>query len=153
VDLAADVVRTLLELKRDYLGDDSPTSWQPGDIRELLLDVIPRKVTADEGWIDAGRFAPSSITSGSPGSPGRGRAGRRPLADADRLWLIVDSASALPDLGGQVQLEAVVEGLWRCDHPQTVDVLEAVGRSASDKKPAKAARKAAFKARSRAATR
>lgn len=58
MDLAADVVRTLLELKRDYPGDDSPTSWQPGDLSELLLDVIPRKVAADEAWIGA---APATI--------------------------------------------------------------------------------------------
>jgi len=34
------------------------------------------------------------------------------------------------------------------DHPATADVLEAMGRLHSDKKVAKEARKAAFKARS-----
>ena len=35
------------------------------------------------------------------------------------------------------------------DHPATADVLEAMGRLHPDKKAAKEARKAAFKARSR----
>lgn len=37
---------------------------------------------------------------------------------------------------------------WRVDHPVTADVLEAMGRLYPDKKVAKEARKAAFKARS-----
>jgi hypothetical protein len=37
---------------------------------------------------------------------------------------------------------------WRVDHPQTAQVLEAVGRLHPDRRIAKQARTAAFKARS-----
>ncbi|MEV7007734.1 hypothetical protein [Streptosporangium sp. NPDC051022] len=44
----------------------------------------------------------------------------------------------------------VIDEMWRVDHPDVVQVLELLGRSLSDQNIAKAARKAAFKARSRA---
>nr|BFE88830.1 hypothetical protein GCM10020093_114310 [Planobispora longispora] len=44
----------------------------------------------------------------------------------------------------------VIEEMWRVDHPDVVEVLELLGRSLPDQNVAKAARKAAFKARSRA---
>jgi hypothetical protein len=47
------------------------------------------------------------------------------------------------------QEERVIERMWRSDHPAAVPVLTALGRHHPDKKIAKAARKAAFKARSR----
>lgn len=43
------------------------------------------------------------------------------------------------------------DAVWRVDHPATADVLEAMGRLHPDKKAAKEARKAAFKARSQQA--
>jgi hypothetical protein len=39
--------------------------------------------------------------------------------------------------------------MWRLDHPDLADVLKALGDHHPDKALAKAARKAAFKARSR----
>lgn len=47
------------------------------------------------------------------------------------------------------QEEQVIERMWRSDHPAAVPALTALGRHHPDKKIAKAARKAAFKARSR----
>ncbi|GAA3116730.1 hypothetical protein [Streptosporangium carneum] len=44
----------------------------------------------------------------------------------------------------------VIDEMWRVDHPDVVQVLELLGRSLNDQNIAKAARKAAFKARSRA---
>jgi hypothetical protein len=38
--------------------------------------------------------------------------------------------------------------MWRHDQPETIELLEALGRHLTDKKMAKAARKAAFKHRS-----
>ncbi|MFC5214856.1 hypothetical protein [Streptomyces coerulescens] len=76
------------------------------------------------------------------------------------FWLTVDTVAAqLAAEGNSEELEALVEGLaaqhsgffaaaWRVDHPDTADVLEAMGRLHPDKKVAKEARKAAFKARS-----
>ncbi|WP_405678634.1 hypothetical protein OG292_31605 [Streptomyces sp. NBC_01511] len=77
------------------------------------------------------------------------------------FWLAVDTIAAQLDADGEpVELQELVEGLvgqhngffdaaWRVDHPATADVLEAMGRLHRDRKTAKAARKAAFKARSR----
>ncbi|WP_031477369.1 hypothetical protein [Streptomyces bicolor] len=76
------------------------------------------------------------------------------------FWLTVDTVAAqLAAEGNSDELRALVEGLaaqhsgffaaaWRVGHPATADVLEAMGRLHPDKKIAKEARKAAFKARS-----
>ncbi|AKJ13928.1 hypothetical protein ABB07_28970 [Streptomyces incarnatus] len=76
------------------------------------------------------------------------------------FWLTVDTVAAqLAAEGNSAELQALVEGLaaqhsgffsaaWRVEHPATADVLEAMGRLHPDKKVAKEARKAAFKARS-----
>ncbi|MGW0821227.1 hypothetical protein [Streptomyces sp. NPDC002845] len=76
------------------------------------------------------------------------------------FWLTIDTLAAqLAAEGNSAELQALVEGLaqqhsgffataWRVDHPATADVLEAMGRLHPDKKVAKEARKAAFKARS-----
>ncbi|WUS96393.1 hypothetical protein OHA46_06720 [Streptomyces sp. NBC_00708] len=78
------------------------------------------------------------------------------------FWLAIDTIAAQLEADGDLdELQGLVEGLsgqhsgffdeaWRVDHPATADVLEAMGRLHSDKKQAKDARKAAFKARSRA---
>ncbi|MEI5099889.1 hypothetical protein RB200_16630 [Streptomyces sp. PmtG] len=76
------------------------------------------------------------------------------------FWLTIDTIAAqLAAEGNSEELRALVEGLaaqhtgffaaaWRVEHPATAEVLEAMGRLHSDKKVAKEARKAAFKARS-----
>ncbi|MEU8914140.1 MULTISPECIES: hypothetical protein [Streptomyces] len=79
------------------------------------------------------------------------------------FWLTVDTIAAQLDSADEeatTELRDLVQGLteqhsgffdtaWRVDHPATADVLEAMGRLHPDKKAAKEARKAAFKARSR----
>ncbi|MFE8987439.1 hypothetical protein ACFYMI_06345 [Streptomyces collinus] len=81
-------------------------------------------------------------------------------SEAMVYWLTIDTVAAqLSAEGNSEELRALVEGLarqhggffdavWRVDHPATADVLEAMGRLHPDKKVAKEARKAAFKARS-----
>ncbi|GKQ38272.1 hypothetical protein [Streptomyces sp. A012304] len=76
------------------------------------------------------------------------------------FWLTIDTLAAQLDAeGNSEELQALVEGLaqqhsgffaaaWRVEHPATADVLEAMGRLHPDKRIAKEARKAAFKARS-----
>jgi hypothetical protein len=76
------------------------------------------------------------------------------------FWLTIDTLAAqLRAEGNSEELQALVEGLaeqhsgffaaaWRVEHPDTPEVLEAMGRLHPDKKVAKEARKAAFKARS-----
>ncbi|MFB4425351.1 hypothetical protein C5F59_030235 [Streptomyces sp. QL37] len=77
------------------------------------------------------------------------------------FWLAVDTIAAQLDADGDLdELQELVEGLsgqhsgffdeaWRVEHPATAEVLEAMGRLHSDRGAAKAARKAAYKARSR----
>ncbi|ATL26842.1 hypothetical protein [Streptomyces formicae] len=76
------------------------------------------------------------------------------------FWLTIDTLAAqLAAEGNSDELQGLVEGLaeqhsgffataWRVEHPATADVLDAMGRLHPDKKVAKEARKAAFKARS-----
>ncbi|MGP4113824.1 hypothetical protein ACTWP5_23310 [Streptomyces sp. 4N509B] len=81
------------------------------------------------------------------------------------FWLTVDTLAAQLGTAAEhedaVELRELVRDLtsqhsaffdkaWRCDHPATADVLEAMGRFHPDRQLAKQARKAAFKARSRA---
>ncbi|WP_329389194.1 hypothetical protein [Streptomyces sp. NBC_01716] len=84
-----------------------------------------------------------------------------PPSESMIFWLAIDTIAAQLDAEGEpVELQELVEGLvgrhsgffdavWRVDHPATADVLEAMGRLHQDRKAAKDARKAAFKARSR----
>lgn len=77
------------------------------------------------------------------------------------FWLTIDTLAAqLATTGEPEELQELVRGLvdqhtgffdkaWRVDHLATGEVLEAMGRVHPDKQVAKAARKAAFKARSR----
>ncbi|MGN9839491.1 hypothetical protein ACTMTI_15355 [Nonomuraea sp. H19] len=84
------------------------------------------------------------------------------LTQEELLWVSVDMlALALPAAEEDPEVFAenmaasgppahMIEEMWRVDHPDVVDVLELLGRSIQDGTVAKAARKAAFKARSRA---
>ncbi|MDL2076776.1 hypothetical protein QNN03_10045 [Streptomyces sp. GXMU-J15] len=81
-------------------------------------------------------------------------------SEAMVYWLTIDTVAAqLAAEGNSEELRALVEGLaqqhsgffaavWRVNHPATAEVLEAMGRLHPDKRIAKEARKAAFKARS-----
>ncbi|MBY8844684.1 hypothetical protein [Streptomyces sp. SP2-10] len=90
----------------------------------------------------------------------RGAAGVPAPSQDMVFWLTVDTLAAqLRAEGNSDELQALVEGLaaqhsgffaaaWRVEHPATAEVLDAMGRLHPDKKVAKEARKAAFKARS-----
>ncbi|MEV6318464.1 hypothetical protein [Streptomyces sp. NPDC051776] len=79
------------------------------------------------------------------------------------FWLTIDTIAAqLGSADESGELRELIEGVagqhsgffetaWRVDHPATADVLETMGRLHPDKKIAKEARKAAFKARSQKA--
>jgi len=87
------------------------------------------------------------------------------LDPQDSTWLLVDLgaglleeanpqdvvAELLPDLPAQDQAE-IVAGLWEVAHPGVTSLLTALGDHHPDPGVARAARKAAFKARSPAAT-
>jgi hypothetical protein len=83
------------------------------------------------------------------------------LRPEDRTWLLVDLgaglleeadpqdvvAELLPEVPPAAQAE-IVAGLWRVDHPGVIDLLTALSEHHPDPAVARAARKAAFKARS-----
>ncbi len=83
------------------------------------------------------------------------------LRPEDRTWLLVDLgaglleeadpsdvvAELLPEVSAEAQAE-IVAGLWRVDHPGVTDLLTALSEHHPDPAVARAARKAAFKARS-----
>ncbi len=87
------------------------------------------------------------------------------LGREDRAWLLVDLgaglleeadpqdvvAELLPDVPPDAQAE-LVAGLWRVQHPGVTDLLTALSDHHPDPSVARAARKAAFKARSVAAS-
>ncbi|MFJ7586325.1 hypothetical protein ACIQZO_02750 [Streptomyces sp. NPDC097617] len=89
-------------------------------------------------------------------------AGDVPAPDPEMVfWLTVDTIAAQLATDGETdELPLLMETLtahhagffeqvWRVEHPATAYVLEAMGRLHPDRKAAKEARKAAFKARSR----
>ena len=83
------------------------------------------------------------------------------LRPADRTWLLVDLgvglleeadprdvvAELLPEVPARAQAE-IVAGLWQVDHPGVIGLLTALSEHHPDASVARAARKAAFKARS-----
>jgi hypothetical protein len=83
------------------------------------------------------------------------------LRPEDSAWLLVDLgaglleeadpadvvAELLPDVSADAQAE-IVAGLWQVDHPGVTDLLTALSEHHLDPAVARAARKAAFKARS-----
>jgi hypothetical protein len=83
------------------------------------------------------------------------------LGPADRAWLLVDLgaglleeadprdvvAELLPDVAPDAQAE-IVAGLWQVRHPAVIDLLTTLSEYHPDAGVARAARKAAFKARS-----
>jgi hypothetical protein len=87
------------------------------------------------------------------------------LGREDRAWLLVDLgaglleeadpqdvvAELLPDVPPDAQAE-LVAGLWRVQHPGVTDLLTALSDHHPDPSVARAARKAAFKARSATAS-
>jgi hypothetical protein len=83
------------------------------------------------------------------------------LGPADRTWLLVDLgaglleeadprdvvAELLPEVPPEAQAE-IVAGLWQVSHPGVIDLLTTLSEHHPDPGVARAARKAAFKARS-----
>jgi hypothetical protein len=88
------------------------------------------------------------------------------LGPADRAWLLVDLGAGLleeadprdvvsellPEVAPDAQAE-IVAGLWQVSHPAVVDLLTTLSDHHPEPRVARAARKAAFKARSAGAGR
>ncbi|MDX8037499.1 hypothetical protein SK803_45510 [Lentzea sp. BCCO 10_0856] len=73
---------------------------------------------------------------------------------AEMAWLLTDSLAAtgeIEDFSSAVpagQEQEIFDAMWRLPHPEAGEVLTMIGAEHPDKKIAKSARKAAFKARS-----
>ena len=52
-DVEPDVIDTLVDFKESYFDDPDPARWRVDMLRELLLDILPRKVTAPDDWFAA----------------------------------------------------------------------------------------------------
>ncbi|GAB3684681.1 hypothetical protein GCM10027589_53850 [Actinocorallia lasiicapitis] len=84
-------------------------------------------------------------------------------SQADLQWMFVDTVAGLIETVGPHDamhlafaetddpddLHELIEDIWRLEHPDVADVLEAIGDHHHDKALAKLARKTAFKVRSR----
>ena len=69
----------------------------------------------------------------------------------DMIHALIDEPADLDDVFRQAQEMAfgdLIDDMWRHDQPETLEVLEALGRHLTDKQQAKAARKAVIKHRS-----
>ncbi|MEU3773870.1 hypothetical protein AB0F11_11825 [Streptomyces sp. NPDC032472] len=93
----------------------------------LTVDTIAAQLAAD------GPFGPGAAGAGGTSGASQGEAAELPL--------LMESLTS--------HHTGFFDRAWRVEHPATAEVLEAMGRLHPDRKAAKEARKAAFKARSR----
>ena len=140
-DMVAPVKRMFCGIALDYLGDAAVPA-----VREVLAD--PELAGLATAWL---------TSQGATDLP--------ELSRPVLLWSQIDAIAAqlidaateeerfreliLQVTEGQ-RIEELFAELWRIDHPYTTAVLEAVGELHPDKSTAKEARKAAYKARSKA---
>ncbi len=135
-------------------------SGTPAVVRGIGITIVdrlgPEAQEAVRGVLDDPELRPHAIHWLSS----RGLAAPA-LTPAEGLWMSVDMlALALPaaeqdpasfaeNMAASGPSAQVIEEMWQVDHPDVVEVLELLGRTLADPASAKAARKAAFKARSR----
>lgn len=163
---AAEAVTEIAEACAEPTGDGAVRRIIASEVlRELGGPALPpvRVLLASDRPAVAGLAASTLI--GAPDLPPEEV---EEVIGSHGLWFTIDSAAGLLHTGesalaGALKSEDAGEGLpftqllfqssgevWRGDHPQTLPVLDAVGRLHPDRKVAKAARRAAYKARSRA---
>ncbi|MGW5260105.1 hypothetical protein ACWEQG_03970 [Microbispora sp. NPDC004025] len=132
----------------------------PAEVRGVAVTIVDRlgveAAAVVRSYLDDAELRPHAIhwlSSRGLDAPA--------LTPEEVLWVSVDMlALALPaaeaDPEGFAENIAasgppahLIEDMWRVDHPDVVEVLELLGSTLADQAAAKAARKAAFKARSR----
>ncbi|MEW9520107.1 hypothetical protein [Streptomyces tubercidicus] len=155
--------RTPLDAARDLLtaarGDDERAPRRRLAAQQTLSLISPDAEAALREVLDDRQLGGlSRVWLAERGLPGIPEPSQEMI-----FWLTVDTIAAQLDIADDdaaTELRDLVQGLteqhsgffdtvWRVDHPAAADVLEAMGRLHPDKKAAKEARKAAFKARSR----
>lgn len=152
-----DVAVAVAELLAAARGDDEGAPLRRLRCQQALAPAGPEAEPAVRAVLDDGEL----------GGLARVWLAERGAADVPApdgtmvFWLTVDTIAAQLAADGETEelplLMATLtahhtgffEQVWRVEHPATAYVLEAMGRMHPDKKAAKEARKAAFKARSR----
>jgi hypothetical protein len=150
----ADAARELLAAAR---GDDSQAPRRRLSCQQALLLLGPEAGPALREVLDDPQLGGLARV----GLAERGVTDVPPPSQDMIFWLTIDTIAAqVGYVDDTTELRELIEGVvgqhggffdaaWRVDHPATADVLEAIGRLHPDKKRAKEARKAAFKARSK----
>ncbi|WP_158842574.1 hypothetical protein [Saccharothrix deserti] len=140
---AADAARELLDLAAQ--GDGGERKWAVVVAKQLGGTVAEQwRAALDVPALRA--YAKSALGE--------------PPDDSDRAWMLIDAvtssngtpepiAAAVAEVVPAGREQALFEVAWRLPHPQAGDALADIGEAHPDKKIAKAARKAAFKASSR----
>ncbi|WP_326821408.1 hypothetical protein [Streptosporangium sp. NBC_01756] len=150
--------RTPQEAATEMLG---AASGAPSIVRGIAVTIVdrlgPEAEPAVRPYLDEAELRPHAVSWLSA----RGLVAPA-LSQDEVLWMSVDmlalaisTAEDDPEafaenLASSGPPTHMIEEMWRVDHPEVVEVLELLGRSLNDQNVAKAARKAAFKARSRA---
>ncbi|WP_433478368.1 hypothetical protein ACQPZP_15835 [Spirillospora sp. CA-142024] len=130
--------------------------------RNLSAAVLHRIGPEAAGVVRAAREHPLVSPYAAMWLNAAGDPSGRELGREEYLWVFVDTVAgmletaepeeaveaALVDAPPEAEMKAMVEELWRTDHPGVADVLEALGAHHPDRATAKAARTAAYKARS-----
>ncbi|MFI7442125.1 hypothetical protein [Nonomuraea indica] len=150
--------RTAAEAAAELLG---AASGVPAVARGIAVTIVDRLGAEAEPAVRAGLDDPELRPHAIHWLAARGLPAPS-LTQEELLWVSVDmlalalpAAEEDPDVFSE-NMEAsgppahLIEEMWQVDHPDVVEVLELLGRSLADGTLAKAARKAAFKARSRA---
>ena len=133
----------------------------PAEVRGVAVSIVdrlgPEAAPAVRSYLDDPELRPHAIhwlSSRGLDAP--------PLTHEELLWVSVDMlALALPAAEADPETFAeniaasgpsieLIEEMWKVDHPDVVEVLEMLSGTLTDPDAAKAARKAAMKARSRA---
>ncbi|MGP3981499.1 hypothetical protein [Streptomyces sp. KR80] len=150
----ADAARELLAAAR---GDDPQAPRRRLSCQQALLLLGPEAGPALREVLDDPQLGGLARV----GLAERGFTDVPPPSQDMIFWLTIDTIAAqVGYVDDTTELRELIEGVvgqhggffdaaWRVDHPATADVLEAIGRLHPDKKRAKEARKAAFKARSK----
>ncbi|NDU73535.1 hypothetical protein GWI34_12930 [Actinomadura sp. DSM 109109] len=130
--------------------------------RNLAAAVLHRVGPEAAGVVRAAREHPLVAPYAAMWLNAAGDPSGRELAREEYLWVFVDTVAgmletaepkeaveaALIDAPPGTEMKAMVDELWRTHHSGVADVLEALGAHHPDKATAKAARTAAYKARS-----
>ena len=167
---AADLVAATAALTPDQLRADTAAWLALRTPADAAAELLAAAVDATGRVFAASTIADIDVDTATTWQPALATPELRPYAQqaltrphepADRAWLLVDALAVTtdPDDPAAIAAElakaadgdetALFEHVWRLPHPDAAAALTLIGDRHPEKKTAKAARKAAFKAASR----